>query len=148
MGVRRNFSRGCNVNILLIFVRLLTMQCKRKFTKRFTFSPRLRHKENAPCYDNSHKRRFVGSHSQVYYDNFHNRPWVANLLQDMRQVFSNASTNASYHRLFLATMLLYFTSFVICLVILLNANGISTKAAISVTFTYSLMRLLSLLWFQ
>ena len=38
MGVRGNFSqRGGNVEILLILFRLLTTQCKRTFTKRFTF---------------------------------------------------------------------------------------------------------------
>jgi len=38
MGVHRNFSRrgGVNVKILLILFRLLTMQCKWTFTKRFT----------------------------------------------------------------------------------------------------------------
>jgi len=38
MGVRRNFSRGGNVDILLIVFKLLTMQCKWTFTKRFTLS--------------------------------------------------------------------------------------------------------------
>jgi len=38
MGIRRIFSRGWNVDILLIFFRLLTLQCKRMFTKRFTVS--------------------------------------------------------------------------------------------------------------
>jgi len=38
MGVRRNFSRGGNAEILLILFRLLTMQCKWTFTKRFTRS--------------------------------------------------------------------------------------------------------------
>jgi len=51
------FQRG-NVYILLIFVRLLMMQCKCKFTKRFTASTQLHHRENAPCYDNSHKNVF------------------------------------------------------------------------------------------
>jgi len=45
-----------NVNILLILVRLLTMQCKWTFTARFTHSTRQHHKENAPCYDNSQKK--------------------------------------------------------------------------------------------
>jgi len=44
MSVRRNFSRGGNVNILLILVRLLTMQCKYTFTKLFTVSTRIHHK--------------------------------------------------------------------------------------------------------
>ena len=38
LDVLRNFPRGCNVDILLIFFRLLTLQCKRTFTKRFTVS--------------------------------------------------------------------------------------------------------------
>ena len=38
MGVRRNFSRGGNVEVLLIIFNLLTMQCKWTFTKRFTLS--------------------------------------------------------------------------------------------------------------
>jgi len=38
---------------------LLTMKCKWTFTKRFIL-------ENAPCYGNNHKKRFVGSNSQVY----------------------------------------------------------------------------------
>jgi len=54
-GVGRKLSRGGNVNILLILFRLLTMQCKCTFTKRFTVSTRLHRKANAPCYDNSHK---------------------------------------------------------------------------------------------
>jgi len=54
--VSRNFSRGGNINILLISVRLLTMQWKCTFAKRCTVSTRLHHKENAPCYDNIHKK--------------------------------------------------------------------------------------------
>jgi len=38
MGVGRNFSRGGNVDILHIIFKLLTMQCKWTFTKRFTLS--------------------------------------------------------------------------------------------------------------
>jgi len=39
MGARRKFSRGRgNVIILLSFFRLLTLQCKWTFTKRFTVS--------------------------------------------------------------------------------------------------------------
>ena len=38
MGARRNFSRGGNVEILLILFRLLTMKCKWTFTKRFSLS--------------------------------------------------------------------------------------------------------------
>jgi len=35
MGVRRNFSREGNIHILLIFFKLLTMQCKWTLTKHF-----------------------------------------------------------------------------------------------------------------
>jgi len=38
MGARRNFSRRGKVEILLIVLRLLMMQCKWTFTKRFTLS--------------------------------------------------------------------------------------------------------------
>ena len=43
---------GGNVDILLILFRLLTMQCKRTFTKRFTLSSQ---KEIVPFYSNSNK---------------------------------------------------------------------------------------------
>ena len=56
MSIRRKFSRGGQRQHLLILVRLLTMQRKWPFTKRFTLSTRLHHKESAPCYDNSHKK--------------------------------------------------------------------------------------------
>ena len=69
MGVRRNFSRGGNVNILLILVRLLSMQCKCTFTKRLVFSTRLNHKRNAHVTTTVTKMRFFGRHS---HDNFHN----------------------------------------------------------------------------
>jgi len=61
------------INILLILVMLLTMQCKCTFTKRFTVSTLLHHKENAHVTTIATKIRFVGSNSQAYYDNFHNR---------------------------------------------------------------------------
>jgi len=48
MGVRRNFSRGSNVGILLFILKLLTMQCKLTFTNRLPF---LNHKAN-----NNHKK--------------------------------------------------------------------------------------------
>ena len=48
-----------NVHISLIRVRLLTMQCKSTLRKRLTFSTRLHHKQNDPCYDNSHKNALV-----------------------------------------------------------------------------------------
>jgi len=38
MGIRRNFSRGGNVDILLIFFRSLMLQCKWTFTKCFNLS--------------------------------------------------------------------------------------------------------------
>jgi len=38
MGIRRNFSRGGNVDILVIVFRLLTLQCKWTFKKRFPVS--------------------------------------------------------------------------------------------------------------
>ena len=38
MGVRRNFPRGVNVDILLIIFKLLAMHCKWTFTKRFSLS--------------------------------------------------------------------------------------------------------------
>ena len=56
MGVRRNFSRGGNVNILLNFLRLLTIQCKCTFAKHISHTTRLHHKENALCYNNDHKK--------------------------------------------------------------------------------------------
>jgi len=43
MGIRRNYSRGGKVDILLIFFWLLTMQRKLTYTK----------KENVQCYGNS-----------------------------------------------------------------------------------------------
>ena len=72
MGVRRNFSRGGNVNILLILVRLLMMQCKCTFTKRLTFCTRVKHKKMPHVTATVTKMRLFGRHSQVYYDNFHN----------------------------------------------------------------------------
>jgi len=45
MDVRRNFPGACNVVILLIIFRLLTLQCQWMLTRRFTV---LHHKENAP----------------------------------------------------------------------------------------------------
>jgi len=62
------FPGGATSNFHLSFFRLLTMQLKRTFTKRF-----LHHNENVPCYGNVTKMRFVGSNSQVYYDNLHRR---------------------------------------------------------------------------
>ena len=39
MSVRRNFSRGGNIETLLILFRLLTMQCKWTFTNLYPFYP-------------------------------------------------------------------------------------------------------------
>jgi len=59
-----------NVDVLLELW-LLTMQCKRTFTKRFTLSTQ---KEFAPFYGISHKKmHFIGSNSQVYCDKLQNR---------------------------------------------------------------------------
>jgi len=38
MSIRRNFPEGGNVDILLIVFRVLTLQCKLTFTKRFALS--------------------------------------------------------------------------------------------------------------
>ena len=54
MGVRRNFSRGGNVNILLNIHRLLTMQRKCTFTKHFSFT-------KCPMLQRSQKMRFLGN---------------------------------------------------------------------------------------
>jgi len=69
MGVSRNFSRG-NVNILLIPFKLLTMQCKRTFTKRPTFSTAQAKSHIMAAVT---KMRFVCSNTKVYYDDLHNR---------------------------------------------------------------------------
>jgi len=69
MGVRRKFSRGGNVDILLILFRLLTMQCKWTFKKRFSFSTPQR--KLPMIQKQSQKMRFVGSDSQVCCDNLH-----------------------------------------------------------------------------
>jgi len=52
MGVRRNFSRGGKVDILLVIFKLLTMQCKWTFTKRCTLSA----PQNAQCFGNNYKK--------------------------------------------------------------------------------------------
>jgi len=56
MGVRRNFSWGGNVNIVINFLGSLTMQCKCTFTKHLSLTTRLHHKENDLCYNNGHKK--------------------------------------------------------------------------------------------
>jgi len=74
MGVGRNFSRGGgNINILLVLVRLLT-RCNANVRSRNVL-PFLHHNttKNTNVTTIVTKLRFVGSHSQVYYDNFHNR---------------------------------------------------------------------------
>jgi len=45
-----------DANILLIFLRLMMMQYKLMFVKRFTPTTQLYHKETAPCYNNGHKK--------------------------------------------------------------------------------------------
>ena len=61
MGVGRYFSRRGEVDILLIFFRLLRMQCKWTFTKRFTVSTSQR---KCPMErQQSRKMRFVGSNT-------------------------------------------------------------------------------------
>jgi len=65
MGVRRKFSRGSNVDIILILFRLLTMQCKWTFTKRVTRSSLKR--KYPMLRQQSQKTLFVGSNSQLYY---------------------------------------------------------------------------------
>jgi len=50
----QKYFHGCNVDILLIFFRLLIMQCKWTFAN--IALPFLSHKENAPYYGNSHKK--------------------------------------------------------------------------------------------
>jgi len=49
IGVRRNFSRGWNVDILLIIFRLLTLQCKWTFTKSFPVSTAQRKSPMKAC---------------------------------------------------------------------------------------------------
>jgi len=58
----RNSSGGPE-HLRTLEVTLLAMQCKLTFTKRLFF---LHYKENARCYGNNHKKRFVGNNSQVY----------------------------------------------------------------------------------
>jgi len=69
MQVRENEISQCNSSGGPEYLRtsegtLLTMQCKWTFTKRFISF--LHYKENSPCYGNNHKKRYVGSNSQVY----------------------------------------------------------------------------------
>jgi len=51
MGIRSNFSKGKR-RILLKLFRLLTIQCKQMFIKRFTLSTQ---KKFVPFYGNSYK---------------------------------------------------------------------------------------------
>ena len=63
MDIRRIFSRGDNVGILLILFRLLTIQCRWMFTKCFTLSTQQR-----KCHmlrQESQKLRFIGNN--VYF---------------------------------------------------------------------------------
>jgi len=59
MGVRRNFSVGGNVEMLLILFKLLTMQCKWTFTKALAHFTAI-----------ITKIHFIGSNSQVHCDKF------------------------------------------------------------------------------
>jgi len=62
MAVRRFFPEGGNVDILLILFRLLTVQRKWNFTKRFTLSF-LHHKEMPYVTATVTKLCFVGSNA-------------------------------------------------------------------------------------
>jgi len=72
------FTGGINVDILLVLFRLLTTQCKRTLTKRFTLSTQ---KEIAPLYGNCHKNAIrwqccmqnTFGNSQVYCGKLQNR---------------------------------------------------------------------------
>ena len=63
MGVRKNFCGRVYVEILLIFFRLLTMQCTRTFTKRFNLSTSQR--KCSMLRQQSQNMRFFGSNIQV-----------------------------------------------------------------------------------
>jgi len=65
------FPRGGNVDIFPILFRIL-WRCNANECSQNTLPFFLFHKENGPCY-NSQKTNFVGSNSQAYYDNLHNR---------------------------------------------------------------------------
>jgi len=68
MGIRRNFSRGDNVGILLILFRLLTIQWRWRFTKRFTLSTRQR--KFHMLRQESQKLHFVGSSLFFFHASF------------------------------------------------------------------------------
>jgi len=63
IGFHRNFSKVGNIDILFIFVRLLTTQSKWTFTKRFTLCTP--HRKYPMLLQQSQKMRFVGSNIQV-----------------------------------------------------------------------------------
>jgi len=72
MSTRRNFSKGDNVAIFFTLFRVLTVQCKWMFTMHFTLFTTQR--KCPMLWQQWKEMRFVGSHSQVYYDNcFHHR---------------------------------------------------------------------------
>jgi len=71
MGVRRNFPGCvCNVDILLIVFRLLTLQCKWMLTRCFTV---LHHKENAPWKHVLHSHLFWNYFQVELYTNLPQR---------------------------------------------------------------------------
>jgi len=61
MDIRRNFSRGDNIGILLILFRLLTIQCRWMFPKCFTHSTQQR--KCHMLWQESQKLHFVGSNA-------------------------------------------------------------------------------------
>ena len=72
-GRQQKIFQGGNVDILLIIFKLLTMQYKWTFMKRFTVSTSQR---NYPCYGNNHKKcasLAAIPRPQVYCDNLHSR---------------------------------------------------------------------------
>ena len=64
------FKRGQRCHLLYLF-RMLSMKCKWMFTNHFILFTAQR--KCPMLWQQWRKMRFVGSHSQVYYDNFHHR---------------------------------------------------------------------------
>ena len=72
VSIRINFSKGDNAAIFFTLFRVLSMQCKWMFTNHFTLFTTQR--KCPMLWQQWQKMPFVGSHSQVYYDNcFHHR---------------------------------------------------------------------------
>ena len=69
MDMRRKFSRGDNVGILLILFRLLTIQCRWMFTKCFTHSTQQR--KIHMLRQESQNLHFVGSNAYFSHASFH-----------------------------------------------------------------------------